>query len=264
MTVAPPASAAVVTAQSGGGVGGNGSLKDTKQDADKSGLAFKSLASAATPPAAQKTQAFFADNSKKAGSGNVQHFLQVGSESKAKATALDTVSPAKAVLASFAMEQIGSEIRIVDGDGSVYSGYTQLTSDTTRSRTASVAKEKPASGAVALRASGGKLEQRTPSVSDAESQASQNYYFRVAGTNRTLKQSVVFTGYLSPAAEATVINGVTNSLRLSLSGGARGAQTEHQEPSRSPTATTSRISGKVVLGPGKEVEINAVSAGRDK
>jgi hypothetical protein len=127
-----------------------------------------------------------------------------------------------------------------------------------------VAKEKPASGAVALRASGGNLEQRTPAVSDAESQASQNYFFRVSGTNRTLKQSVVFAGYLSPAAEVTVVNGVTNSLRLSLSGGARGLQTERQEPSRSPTATTSRISGKVVIGKGKEVEINAVSGGGEK
>jgi hypothetical protein len=45
---------------------------------------------------------------------------------KTKASLADKATPAHPVLASFQVEQTGPKLRIVDGDGSVYSGYLQI------------------------------------------------------------------------------------------------------------------------------------------
>ena len=52
-----------------------------------------------------------------------QKFVQTAPAAAARALYDDKVPPAHAVLASFQLEQTGSQLRIVDGDGSVYSGY---------------------------------------------------------------------------------------------------------------------------------------------
>jgi hypothetical protein len=236
-------------------------LKESKQDADQTGAAYKSLASAAPSSAARKSQVLFADEAKKETTGAVQRFVQMEAGEKSKAAVFDKVSPAKTVLASFELEQVGREVRIVDGDGSVYTGYTQLQDGAVRLRSANA--ETPARGAAGLRAADGKLEPKTPALSDAEVQVGQNYFFRVTGTNRTLNQSVVFTGYLTNATEATAVNGVTNSLRLiGGAGGAGKSQAEAQQPAQA--VAPSRISGKAIVGERKEVEVNAVSKAGDK
>ena len=55
-----------------------------------------------------------------------QWFAQVAQSPKTKASLADKATPAHPVLASFQVEQAGPELRIVDGDGSVYSGYLQI------------------------------------------------------------------------------------------------------------------------------------------
>jgi hypothetical protein len=81
-----------------------------------------------------------------------------------------SVSNATPVLAAFAVQQIGRELRVVDGDGSVYSGYFQL--------------ESPPEGQTDAKFA----RQRTPP---------ESYSFQVSGTNRNLKQNVVFSGNLT-------------------------------------------------------------------
>ena len=252
-TASPPASPGVATTKEG--LGQDGLLKKTQQDTDKSRLAYKSLDAAAAPSATRQPQVFYADETKKESKAAVQRFVQVETGVKAKAAVLDKVSPAKTVLASFELQQVGSEVRIVDGDGSVYTGFADVAGNATRLRSTNA--EAPARGAAGLRTAGGNAEPRTLSLSDAEGQTGQNYSFRVTGTNRTLNQSIVFTGHLTPV---TVINGITNGLRLS--GGAGKLQAETQQASQ--PAATSRISGKAVVGDRNEVEVNAVSGGRDK
>src|SRR5208283_573650 len=52
-------------------------------------------------------------------------------------SSLDTkAAPAHPVLAAFQVEQAGRELRIVDGDGSVYSGYLQIADTARRQRSA--------------------------------------------------------------------------------------------------------------------------------
>src|SRR5207247_588683 len=68
---------------------------------------------------------YFADDSKKTRAADglsVQRFTQVGLRADAD---LDKLSAMKGVLASFRVEQTGRDVRIVDNDGSIYTGYLQ-------------------------------------------------------------------------------------------------------------------------------------------
>lgn len=90
------------------------------------------------------------------------------------------------VLASFKVEQDLGKLRLIDSDGSVYSGSVEETPEiagqadalleTARSEKQAAAAKKPA-------------------------QPVRFFRFRVSGTNRTLKEEVVFTGnFLAPGA----------------------------------------------------------------
>jgi hypothetical protein len=83
----------------------------------------------------------------------------------------------------------------------------------------------------------------------------QNYFFRVVGTNRTVHKKVVFTGNLLAATNSHLLQPFTNSLRLGsdVSGGRTGSAQQNLLP-----LLNTRISGKVVVGNGKAVEINAL------
>jgi hypothetical protein len=83
----------------------------------------------------------------------------------------------------------------------------------------------------------------------------KDYSFRVTGTNRSLKQKVVFTGSLLTASNVTLITQMTN--RLGAAAGGAGLQTVPAEAYSQPLLNL-RISGRVKIGEGKEVEINAL------
>jgi hypothetical protein len=183
--------------------------------------------------------------------GAVQRFAQVASGPKMKESLADKVMAPPPVLASFQVEQAGSELRIVDGDGSVYRGYVQVADTARRQRSAKA--EAPA----ASRASGalnGVLEESVAARLDLDQRALQTYSFRVAGTNRSLNQAVVFTGNLMAATNSLSFQTSTNALSF----GSRGAgRTGSSQPDLLPLLK-SRISGKVVVGNGQAVEINAL------
>jgi hypothetical protein len=185
---------------------------------------------------------------------NSQRFVQSVPAANAQAVFTDKAAPARPVLASFQLQQAGSKLQIVDGDGSVYSGSVRLEDAVRRVRSAKA--EAPAA-TLAAKAPVEAPAQTTASSLDSDRPASQNYAFRVAGTNRSLNQRVVFTGNLVPDTNLAVALQV--STNLSLEGGPGGAQNAPAQQGLLQL-NNSRISGKVVIGTGQAVEINALPA----
>jgi hypothetical protein len=87
------------------------------------------------------------------------------------------------VLASFELIQNGGELRIVDGDGSIYDGAL-----------------RQEGRILADSAVGGKVQSMSSlgvESADKQVQSVQPLFFRVSGTNRTLNRNIVFAGELS-------------------------------------------------------------------
>lgn len=97
-------------------------------------------------------------------------------------------------------------------------------------------------------------EAKTAAGLEAGQPAPQIYFFSVAGTNRTLHKKVVFTGNLVTTTNVTLRLPVATN--LSIGGGVDGFQSAPTQPGLLPLLN-SRIAGKVVIGSGKAVEINA-------
>jgi len=174
--------------------------------------------------------------------GAAQRFAQVAQSPKTKSSLADQATPAQPVLASFQVEQAGTTLRIVDADGSVYSGSVQLAGAAWRERSAKT--EVPAAGR-ASQARGGVLEERAAPGLDSDEPTPRAYYFRVAGTNRTLNKPVVFTGNLLASTNLSI------GVRLD------GFQNAPASQGFLPLLN-SRISGKAVIGSSQVVEIDAL------
>jgi len=86
-----------------------------------------------------------------------------------------------------------------------------------------------------------------------ELQASQNYFFRVTGTNLTLKQNVVFAGSL-----LANFNAATNEQQaINRNGSFGGGQLPLALTNQLPWSN-SRIAGTAVVSDTNSIEINAV------
>lgn len=95
------------------------------------------------------------------------------------------------LLVSFQVEQNGAELRVKDEDGSVYFGYVQP------AQTAAVLHDAvKAVPATAGRTGNPKLNDVQAHLESAPP-APQTFFFRVTGTNQTLKLPVLFTGNIS-------------------------------------------------------------------
>jgi hypothetical protein len=186
------------------------------------------------------------------GSAISQQFVQVVPGAKGRSSLAGKSAAASPVLASFRVEQTGQQLRIIDGDGSVYTGSFQVADAARRAR---LAKAEAPAVAQANRAPGQVLEQAAAPSLDARPLASQTYYFRVAGTNRSANQKVVFSGSLLTATNLTLSLPVATN--LGIGSGLGGIQAGSAQ-SVGLLFLNSRISGKVVIGSGKAVEINAL------
>jgi len=256
----------------------------TSDKSGGAGTAFRSLAAVApanrrsqSPIAADSLSNAAAEPSQQARALTVaQRFVQIAPEAKAKDGLTDKGAVAHPVLASFQVEQAGTVLRIVDGDGSVYTGSLQLAKAAQRLRAAM--SENPAP-ALATRAPAGALEQEAALSLDSDRLAEQIYSFRVAGTNQSLQKKVVFTGNLLtatglilslPGATNLTVGGVlvSGDRREGLSYGANKLNTgsafggfqNAPAPQGFRPLLNSRISGKLVIGSAKAVEINALPA----
>ena len=150
---------------------------------------------------------------------------------------------------TFQLEQTGNQLRVIDSDGSSYNGSIQFaTTDALYEAAGETKKAGDFKSAALYRQAVGQK--------GLEAQAAQNLFFSVAGTNRTLKQPVAFTGNL-------VV--LTNALPTTQNGVTLAPASINQFPqgqSSVPTLLNSSISGKVQLGADKELQIRAVPVAR--
>jgi hypothetical protein len=169
-------------------------------------------------------------------------------DSSAQNSFKNTAAPAEAtaVLANFQVQQNGSAIRVVDADGSVYDGALQPGN-------VAAQKEQVSAGAVSL-----PMDQEKSNISRDEPQMAQNYFFRVAGTNLTLKQNVVFAGNLLANSGATANGQQANNRNGNFGGGGGvGGQLQSAQTNQLPWSN-SRIAGTAVVSDTNSIEINAV------
>ncbi len=168
--------------------------------------------------------------------------LSLSEDVIAKAEALSKNGAPQIVLNSFRVEQHGSELRLIDADGSIYTGYLQPSTRAYRRRAASA----QASGTT-LQDAGGTEGARAP-VAPAVPSEGQAYTFRVTGTNLTLHKKVVFQGSLTTVTNLALSGNASNTL-----GGYKAFGSVPVQPS---TPINSSISGKLTVG-GKEIDVNA-------
>ncbi|MEK7779917.1 MAG: hypothetical protein AAB370_00280 [Verrucomicrobiota bacterium] len=157
-------------------------------------------------------------------------------------------APATPVLTNFRVEQMGRDVRVVDGDGSIYRGvvdeentiYKQMVERQNLNLSNSYEK---------------KFQFQTPKLADAQSAPKQPatafYLYRVEGTNRSLNQNVVFT-WNFVATNALVAG------NLDYKAAAQKLDAT-KLPSQFPAQLqNSIINGRAQFGEGREVEVNAV------
>ena len=122
-------------------------------------------------------------------------------------------------------------------------------------KTHSTKPETPPNRSIRGTGAGGLLEEKAAARFDSDQLALPTYFFRVAGTNLSLHKRVVFTGNLMAATNAPAVQTFTNPLILGSGLGGSRAGSAHRDLL---PLLNSRISGKVVVGNGKAVEINAL------
>jgi hypothetical protein len=168
--------------------------------------------------------------------------------------------PTLNVLNSFQLEQNGRLVRIVDADGSTYEGQiddpqVEVGRRDDVSVAASIVEESKLK-----KASGIEADQNQDGVSsrNALGLANQYFGFRVAGTNRTLNQRVVFQGNL--VGETNTFNAAPNGVAADLAP-AQQAATQSGQPVFFQNVSQiqgTRIQGQATIGGSNRIEINAV------
>jgi hypothetical protein len=163
-------------------------------------------------------------------------------------------SQALPVLSNFQVQQNGSALRIVDRDGSVYVGSWRLANLATVN---GIVEEQALQNSDKQSATGTPQTSAPPAVALADNvQAAQNYFFRVHGINRTLNQSVVFTGNLLANFA------VSGNLQQGFGGGA--ANNAYYQLKIEPTNQAAqlpwsnlRIAGTAAINRTNHIEVNA-------
>ena len=116
----------------------------------------------------------------------------------------------KAVLVNFQVQRTGNQVRVVDQDGSVYTGnvineeqYSSAAEDKVAPAKLSVAKRVEAPGAPRAPA----LALPAPEAQRNRAVSRGQFYFRVQGFNRTLRKEVVLEATLDSPPEKLVASG---------------------------------------------------------
>ena len=229
MTGAPAAGAVATT------VPGDHEAKSDRV-ATASGLFFNANGAAPNVPPGQAGSAqSFVSN---AGNYGLQQVFK-------NAAASAKVAP---VLANFQVNQNGAAISVVDGDGSVYRGY--LLADQHTQQSLDAAKKSPG------------VQDKDATAKNQDGVA-QNYFFRVAGTNRSLNQNVVFTGNILALTNPVALAG-QNRLGGGGGVGSGGGNSQLSDGNAAQSQlgvfSNSRIEGTAVINNTNAIEINALPA----
>jgi hypothetical protein len=210
---------------------------------------------AASPPPALGIAGELKEQETPAG-GVSQLFVQTGAANQQNTYRNTSASARTApVLQSFQLVQNGDVVSVVDRDGSVYQGSVQVALEKGSEAAKSMSPNEEAPPAQhAVRADQGAGNQQ---------QTAQNYFFRVAGINRTLQQGIVFSGTVE------AIPGLTTNAPQSFGGGTGGGggggmQNDLQVSTDRQQAllSNSRVVGTAVINQTNQIEINAVPATR--
>ncbi len=185
-----------------------------------------------------------------------QNFVQAGVYNLQNPFKNNSVSArATPVLQSFQVQQNGGAISVVGRDGSIYHGSLQLAN-------AAAGNEPAPTESAAAPATPPQSQTKAAQLAGNQQQAVQNYFFRVAGMNRTLQQNVVFTGNFLANSGAPPTAQTSNSFGgVGGGGGGAGGNQFRQataNASQQPPLFNSRIVGTAVIASTNQIEINAV------
>ena len=169
------------------------------------------------------------------------------------AAARQGADPFKSVLNTFQLEQRGQDIRIVDQDGSVYTGTVQVA----RATPPMVMFNAPAP--TTLRAAKSKQTaygETKPAdlLTDSPAAPALSWNFMVRGTNTTLRQAVVFVGNLQQNSSSAV--SLTSNQAQNIVGRFQNQLSVPREAESQVPNT--RLTGRARLANGAELEIDAV------
>jgi hypothetical protein len=165
---------------------------------------------------------------------------------------VSVAAPTASVMQSFQVLQNGDAISVVDRDGSVYQGSIQVAAAVEHNEPVPA----PGEAVVPLQ-----IHTRTGPAALNGQPANQYYFFRVAGTNQTLKQNVVFSGNMEAISGAPAN---AQPMFGSGIGGGGGIGAGNQLPQTTANASqqnwrlNSRIVGTVIIDDTSRIEINAV------
>jgi hypothetical protein len=158
--------------------------------------------------------------------------------------------PLPPVLNSFQLAQNGRQIRVVDADGSIYDGAIEQSPGEAAARSGIALQTTPAE----LKKNNEPETRRSvTSATPGELPEAQNVFFRVAGTNRTLNQLVVFEGnFLSTTNRSNeIVVGSKLKADQSAASPRQGVSPQAQQ------APGGLIRGQALIGPSSRIEINA-------
>lgn len=194
-------------------------------------------------------------------------------ESIAENSFKNSIAPASqpsAVLMNFQVSQNGNFIRVVDQDGSVYTGTlrpqgNEVNATTDEGAPADKLKQNAANSTIQSPKMG---LMRTPAPSGQAAQASPGYAFRVQGLNRTLNQSVLFTGTL--LGDLSLAKDVQQTFGLSANAAVGAAYAQQMMKSEQTNQAAQlpwsrlRISGTAIINQTNRIEINAMPVPQGK
>jgi hypothetical protein len=189
-----------------------------------------------------------------------QNFARVTPKARAKAAGTRK-NATDSVLVSFRVEQAGRELRIIDKDGSVYTGGLQLVdtrvtaSETGGWAAPAAATKEPAAAPAPAPESAARPHTfgaaRVPEAT-ADKSPARSYFFRVAGTNLSLHQKVVFTGSFNTSSNLGALAG---------NAAASDRTPKHADvPTDAIPLPNATISGKVQVGRTRAIDIQAAPA----
>jgi len=206
---------------------------------------------AATPPPALEVAGDL-EKSKPVG-GTMQSLAQTGTASPQQNLYrnVSAVAPTAPVMQSFQVLQTGDAISVVDRDGSVYQGSIQVAAAVEHNTPVPA----PGEAVVPLQ-----IQTRTGPTAVNGQPANQYYFFRVAGTNQTLKQNVVFSGNVEaiPGAPANTQPMFGSGIGGGVDGAGKQLPAATANASQHNWRSISRIVGTAIIDDTNRIEINAV------
>ncbi len=182
---------------------------------------------------------------------NSQAFSNVSPEQLARKKAAQAYRAAPLpVLNNFQIQQQGRDLRVVDGDGSIYKGVVD--EENTFYKQVLTQKERQLSQSFDNRA-----RFQAPKLADATATATkpsaENFYFyRVEGTNRSLNQHVVFSWNFVPTNDALA------AAQLDYKNSLLKIDATKAPPQFPLLLQNSFIEGRARFGESQAVEVNAV------